>query len=306
MKVLVLGGTRFTGKAVVRHLAEGGHKVTVISRRPGKDNDRIRYVTGERDTGLARLRGSVFDACLDFICYDADQVRPVFDNLDPGQYSMVSSTWLPRLDISTGKSTSILPATREYLNGKAAAEKEISKLRDSGKSATIVRLPLTLGKADHTGRCRFYLDRMADSQGLILINGGHNLAQIAWKEDVANVLVRWLDSGLAEGHLLWEALPDAGASVKTIMEEMAGELTNQFVEISEQVLLQRLPQYLEDEPLWRESEIPITDHNIFQAVGLQPTPRREWLSALPRSITGDHFLPTRNIETTLMKEFDRA
>lgn len=306
MKVLVLGGTRFIGKAVVRRLAELGDEVIVVSRRPGQSPEGVRFEIGERSSGLERLRGSVFDACLDFICYTAEDIAPVFDNIDPGHYIMVSSSWLPRLDVSPGKAPPILPITRKYLEGKAAAEVEIARIRNSGKPASIVRLPIIFGHDDHTGRCQFYLDRMSDDRGLLLVNGGQNLAQIAWSEDVSNVICLSLRAGLAEINLLWEAIPDAGTPVKSILAEMAGDRATQLLDVSKEFLLQRLPQYLDLEPLWRESSVPISDHNVFAVLGIQPTIRRSWLSTMGDTVAKGRDWPTRATETALIEEMTHS
>lgn len=305
MKVLVLGGTRFTGKAVVQRLAAAEHDVTVISRRKNQHYDGVKYETAERLAGLERLRGTKFDACLDFICYDAECVTTVFENINPGHYAIVSTTWLPRLEFSEPRTPEILPVTRDYLNGKATAEKEIYRFRAKGKETAIVRLPITLGQSDHTGRGRFYLDRIVDGRGLILVNGGQNIAQIAWCEDVATVLCRWLEAGLVEDHILWEALPDAGATVRAILMELGGENKTEFAEISADVLQKRLPKYLELEPLFRETSIPITEHNIFNAVDIRPTLRQTWLSTLSASNSGYQNPPTRDAEISLIEEMTR-
>ena len=306
MKVLVLGGTRFLGKVVVQRLAAAQHDVTVISRREVPHQSIIKYEIGERVSGLEKLRGSKFDACLDFICYEEDSVSPVYENINPGQYIMISTTWLRRWGSSNSRAPWFSPVTYQYLKGKAAAESVISKFRAKGKETAIVRLPITLGQADHTGRGRFYLDRIIDGRGLILVDGGQNLAQIAWSEDVATALCQWLAAGFVEENILWEALPDSGAKVETILSELAGEYKTEFFSISAPFLQKRLPKYLEVEPLFRETAAPITGHNIFNAVGIKPTLRQTWLSMLPASNSGYQNPATRGTEISLIEEFKYA
>src|SRR5437762_7703080 len=49
--ILVTGGTGTLGRHVVRRLRHAGREVRVLTRRPGKEEDGVRFVTGDLLTG---------------------------------------------------------------------------------------------------------------------------------------------------------------------------------------------------------------------------------------------------------------
>ena len=50
MKVLVIGGTLFIGRALVAALLKAGHEVTILHRKAGHDlGKRVREITGDRN-----------------------------------------------------------------------------------------------------------------------------------------------------------------------------------------------------------------------------------------------------------------
>ncbi|MGL6278598.1 MAG: epimerase, partial [Gaiella sp.] len=67
MRLLLLGGPRFLGHAVLDEALGRGHEVTTFNRSgtdPG-DWPAVESLRGDRDGGLDALRGRVFDAVVD-------------------------------------------------------------------------------------------------------------------------------------------------------------------------------------------------------------------------------------------------
>ena len=68
MRLLVLGGTVFLGRAIARRALAAGHDVTCVARgESGEPVDGVRFVSANRDDpdGLAPFRGAGFDAVID-------------------------------------------------------------------------------------------------------------------------------------------------------------------------------------------------------------------------------------------------
>lgn len=282
MRILILGGTRFLGRRVAEALATAGHDLTLLSRRPRSTTAGVHQICAERDTGLATLQGSRFDLILDFICYDSEGLDQLAASIVAERYVLISSTWLPRLwsgsradelASSPTQAAAQLPSvTLNYLSGKLRAEQALIKLRETGCTAVSLRLPIMLGAGDHTGRLDFYRRRLADGGPLIAVDGGQNRAQIAVMEDLAQAIVRWATETDISRFPVWEALPDEGRSVRAIIETMAAAagVTAQLVDVPVAELAQYLPAYLEQEPFWRESTLPLTAANIYAALGMEP------------------------------------
>src|SRR6266508_1672671 len=95
MRMLVLGGTRFLGRAIVDAALVAGHEVTLFNR--GLTNPdlypRLETVVGDRSTDLSALHGRTFDAVVDVAGYTPEVVersaRALVDNVD--RYVFVST-----------------------------------------------------------------------------------------------------------------------------------------------------------------------------------------------------------------------
>jgi nucleoside-diphosphate-sugar epimerase len=291
VKVLVIGGTRLLGLSVVHRLLESQHLVTVLSRRPENCPSGARCIGADRTVGLASLAGESFDMVIDFVAYNFAAVIEVLSKIPNANYVLISSTWITRLnpDVSVDEevtnidqnSLTLLPVvTRNYLLGKREAESAVFKARQEGRQVTILRLPIFFGEGDHTGRLDFYKRRYSDNRAIISIDGGLNLAQIAWTEDIARALQNWLP--IAIRYPIWDALTDAGLPVRQIVGYIIGNMASppSFVDIPSAFLAEHLPLYLENEPLWKETPLTISERNIFLETGTIPTHYCEWLCFL--------------------------
>src|SRR5690348_1967197 len=69
--ILLIGGTRFSGRALAEQALAAGHRVTLFHR--GNTNAELlrdqgaEHVLGDRKTEIERLRGRRFDAVVDFV-----------------------------------------------------------------------------------------------------------------------------------------------------------------------------------------------------------------------------------------------
>lgn len=92
MDLLVIGGTQFSGRALVEQAIEAGHQVTVFHRTPTDLVPQAEHVLGDRDQGIEALAGRTFDAVVDTCGYVPRAVRASTDTLaSSGWYGFVSS-----------------------------------------------------------------------------------------------------------------------------------------------------------------------------------------------------------------------
>jgi nucleoside-diphosphate-sugar epimerase len=312
MKILVIGGTRLLGLALVRALVAGGHSVTAVSRRAENCPEGVECLTGDRQDGLRNLAGRKFDATLDFIAYDSLAPQQVFAEVHYGTYVLISSTWMVRMNRAMTADQAVTtvedrcldvlhPITRNYLTGKLAAERVTLEERAAGGKATILRLPIFLGAREHTGRLNFYRQRLADGSPVICVDEGRNVAQMVWTEDVARAILLWMPC--ASERPVWEGLPDEGLRVREIITLIARgmHLQQSLADISSETLQNLLPEYLQNEPLWRERKIFQTESNLFLFMKMRPTPLPIWLCDLAGQGTVPPVSPLRQRELSLMQ-----
>ena len=95
MKILVIGGTVFLGRAVVEAALARGHEITLFNR--GQHNPElfpeVEKLRGDRDGGLEALRGRTWDAVIDTCGYYPRVVRQSAQFLadSVGHYTFISS-----------------------------------------------------------------------------------------------------------------------------------------------------------------------------------------------------------------------
>ncbi len=77
MKILILGGTRFLGRHLVKAALDGDHQVTLFNRgRHDADTlPDVGVIHGDRNGGLANLSGHHWDAAIDTCGYTSRLVR---------------------------------------------------------------------------------------------------------------------------------------------------------------------------------------------------------------------------------------
>lgn len=285
MKILVIGGTRQLGHHLVLKLHQAGHQMTVLSRRDVSFPEGIGKVLAERQQGLAAIKGIAFDAVIDFIAFNDGDVADIADaGLSCSTYVLISTTWLlrgaPGADIGqpipacSDTALAQLPhITRNYLTGKLAAEARV--LASRSQPAAILRLPIFLGANDHTGRVNFYRSRVEDGHPVICVDGGKNLAHLAWNEEVADAITAWLP--FATERPVWNGLSEP-ISPHRFISLLDASQPPRLVDVPSSVLQKALPEYLAAEPLWRE--IPISGYeasSIFQRLGRRPAPPEHWV-----------------------------
>lgn len=168
MRLLVLGGTKFLGRAAVEIALARGHEVTLFNR--GQTNPELfpeaEKLRGERDGGLSALEGREWDAVIDPSGFVPRIVRASAELLhgSVGHYLFVSSgsvyaePYVPGYDEDAPTVGLEDPASEEVLRDygplKAACEDVVSEVFPD--SHTNVRAGLIVGPHDGSGRFTYW------------------------------------------------------------------------------------------------------------------------------------------------------
>ena len=173
MRLLVLGGTKFLGRAAADEALRGGHEVTLFNR--GETNPELfpdaEHLHGDRDGNLDALRGRDWDAVIDPSGYVPRIVRASAELLQDavGHYVFVSSVSVYR-DFSRAHFDETAPRIEledpgveevmEHYGGlKALCEDVVAEVYP-GRSAN-VRAGLIVGPHDPTDRFTYWPVRVA-------------------------------------------------------------------------------------------------------------------------------------------------
>lgn len=174
MKIIVLGGTKFVGRALVEAALAGGNEVTLFHR--GVTNRDLfpeaEHILGDRDGDLGLLAGRSWDVCIDVSGYlprlVGDSAVALRDSVERYIYVSTISVYadlaVPRDE--SGPLATIEDETTEeiwkdgaYGALKALGERSVAEVY--GERAAIVRPGFIIGPHDHTGRFPWWAHRAA-------------------------------------------------------------------------------------------------------------------------------------------------
>lgn len=207
MRILVLGGTAFVGRAIVADLTARGHEVTLFSRgRTGSELfPELDKRVGDRDTGdYAALEGGSWDATVDVTAYVPRHVAQALDVLGEraGRYLFISTgSVYDRSQTSPGmtEDSPRLPPERgteeitdeTYGALKVACEDDV--LARLGQRATIVRPGVVAGPHDPTDRFTWWVRRAARGGRIALPGRPDQPVQVVDSRDLARLVTRLLE-----------------------------------------------------------------------------------------------------------------
>ncbi|HWL32403.1 MAG TPA: NAD-dependent epimerase/dehydratase family protein [Gaiellaceae bacterium] len=210
MRLLVIGGTKFLGRAVSEAALARGHELTLFNR--GKTNAELfpeaEQLRGDRKRDLSLLAGRSWDAVVDPSGYLPTDVRASAEQLrDAGRYVFISSVSV-YADFSTGPTESspvtelgdmpadeLAPDFSNYGPLKALAETEVREV--FGERALIVRPGLIVGPHDPTGRFTYWARRLARGGEILAPGPPERLAQFVDVRDLAEWILNAVEQGLS-------------------------------------------------------------------------------------------------------------
>ncbi len=213
MRVLVIGGTMFIGRRLVRRLIEAGHEVTILHRKAQHPfGERVTNAVADRNdaaTVRAALAGSRFDSAYD-IAYDmkrgttAEQVEATARAI-PGElsrYVFMSSIAAYGEGLNHLEDDPLAPDTHpmDYVRNKAASERALFRLhRESGFPAVTLRPPFVYGPENPFYREAFFWDRIRLGRRVIVPGQGEWLMQFVYVDDLVRACLAALESPAAPG-----------------------------------------------------------------------------------------------------------
>jgi 2'-hydroxyisoflavone reductase len=214
LRILILGGTGFTGPHQVRYALSRGHQITLFNRgkQPHEWPGAVEELIGDRNTGdLKALEGREWDVCIDnpttlpFWVRDAGRVlhgkvkHYVFistisvyaDNLKPADESAPVASYSGK-DAMAETLESLRAKGELYGPLKALSEKE-AETQFPGKT-TIIRPGLIVGPGDETDRFTYWPVRLARGGEILAPGDGSDPVQIIDARDLAEWTIRMAEA----------------------------------------------------------------------------------------------------------------
>jgi len=207
VKLLVLGGPRFLGRALADATLARGHELTFFNR--GQTNPElypeVERLRGDRAGDLSALAGRQWDAVIDTCGYLPDVVRASVDALaGSARYCFVSSIsvyadFRVRQDES-GAVAELEDQPRDEVTGdsygalKALCEDVVRAA--FGESALVIRPGLIVGPHDPTGRFTYWPHRIAGGGEVLAPGPPERRSQMIDVRDLAEWIVSLCERGV--------------------------------------------------------------------------------------------------------------
>lgn len=299
MNVLMLGGVRFSGKAILEELSNAGHDITVLTRGnlPVLQRKNIKPLSCDRRNAAdlqSKLSNLKFDLIFDNNAYSKSDIEILFSikGLEFKHYFFTSTAWVYKLSeakapyseellISDSKKTSLHAQTLEYLEGKIACERFIQNNCTSPYS--ILRPGIILGEEDHTLRSFFYLFRILDGNEFILMNGGKNSFTPVYSRDFARAVKLLIEGDLSKSEIL-NIVSDCPVTPEemVIFWSKLFEKKTRSISISRDIVKQKLSSYYDNEPFCNEIDQVYSSSKLKKRIGIEFTPISSVLTSIAK------------------------
>jgi len=233
MKILLLGGSRFVGKAVARALLHDGHHLTLFNRgsNQAENPPGVTQFTGDRGRpdDLARAAALHFDLVVDTSGYTRHHVELAADAfagrtshylyLSTGAVYAESETF----PLTESSPLGPMPLWGSYGEEKLGGERAIEE-RAAGHAFEFTHLRATyvLGAGNYADRENFLFARIAQQAPILLPDGGNALIQFVDALDLGAAFAAVVRSSQAGNTAYNIASPEA-ITLRGLVQ-LAGEL----------------------------------------------------------------------------------
>ena len=312
MRILILGGTGFTGPYQVRYALSRGHKVTTFNRgktHPGELPGDVEQLIGDRNGKLDALKGRQWDVVIDnpttLPAWVRDAAQILKGNVE--RYVFISTISVypesrtgPDENAPTEKYDGTDPYKETIEAVKASGYKTYGPLKTlSEKEAEkwfpgktlIIRPGLIVGPRDETDRFTYWPVRI-DRGGEVLAPGSpDDPVQFIDARDLAEWTIRMAEN--RETGIFNATGPAKPLGIGGMLDEIKAALKSNaaFTWVTEDFLTQQKVEAWSDMPVWTGKESGVARTKIDRALskGLTFRPLAEtardtlaWFKSLPQ------------------------
>jgi nucleoside-diphosphate-sugar epimerase len=229
-KVLVIGGTLFIGRTLVKELLRAGHEVAVLHRKArhnlGKKVGNIMADRNDPEAIKRALAGKNFDVVFDNV-YDFERgttaahvegtARACGSNLH--RYVFMSSVAAYGDGLNHHEGDALAPDDHPdvYVRNKAMTERTLFRMHQRNKFPVVtLRPPFIYGPENNHYREAFFWDRLREGRPVILPGDGRRLMQFVFIKDLVGACMKVMELPDIEGHAFNIANPRPLTQVEVV------------------------------------------------------------------------------------------
>ncbi|PYK58539.1 MAG: epimerase [Verrucomicrobia bacterium] len=286
-RILILGGTGFTGPFQIKYALSRGHRVTVFNRgktHPGELPKEVEQLIGDRNGQLEALKGKQWDVCIDNPTTLPAWVRDAAQILkgNVGRYVFISTISV-YADTSTGpdenaplakyEGTDPFKETLEAMKAtgyktygplKALSEQETQKWFPN--KSLIIRPGLIVGPRDETDRFTYWPVRIERGGEVLAPGNPSDPVQFIDGRDLAEWTIRMSEKG--ETGIYNATGPAKELGIGGMLDGIKGALNSKatFTWADAEFLKQQKVEAWSDMPVWAGDELGMSRTNISRAL----------------------------------------
>jgi 2'-hydroxyisoflavone reductase len=291
--ILVIGGTRFFGRAFVEDAAARGHAVTVFHRGDSEPEGfpDVEHVHGDRTRGLEALAGRSWDAVLDTWAFVPREVRELASAIGGrvGHYTLVSSLSVHPDDLPVGATEEAsthrppFPDTEEVTDeayGPLKVASEIEAASAFPGRLLVIRPGYIVGPHDPTDRFTSWVRRAAAGGEMVAAGPPDAPIQGIDARDLGAFVLDRIEAGATDTYGV--VGPGEPATTRDVLEvsRAAGDADTTFTWVDPDVVLALGDEHETWFPMWHP-HLPgfhAYDAGKATAAGLRPRPFAETIA----------------------------
>ena len=308
INLLILGGTKFIGKALIDALDQKYFIIDVLSKKKYANQKINKFYHTELKNFDKFIIKKKYDYIFDFISKDTRLLKKILQKINFDKYIFISSVWLAKINrnakldrsIKKVSSNNQLPnITKKYLLNKYKLENFLVNISNkNNKKLYILRLPIILGNNDATERLDFYTKRALDRYGQIIIKNKKIDLNLLHVEDLCAAIIKLIKKNKWGANKFMEALNSSNISyenfLKTISIQLGFKQTN-FFYLNHQLVKKKYKNYFDYNPFLNEIPLNITKNNIFKLTNYKPQSFKKYIKKIKLKVIFDNLLDNTRI-----------
>ncbi len=194
MNILIMGGTRFVGKAIVKGLLLKQHTLTLFTRGNKPVPDNVEHIKGDRENedDLSALNGKSFDVIIDSSGRSEDDTKLLLAHSGKPKHRFIyissAGVYKDSIFMPLDEQSPIDPNSRHY--GKFMTEKY---LINNKIPFTSFRPTYIYGAGNYNPIEKWFFDRITQDQIIPIPYNGETITQLGHVNDLSDAIIKSLD-----------------------------------------------------------------------------------------------------------------